>query len=359
MGDSQGSLDNSYFASFSLGASVLKKQRRGRRNRRLDSALSMTSHQPATSDLHSLLSAQQSGLNIMGVVSCSLISASQLLVEPSTLLYTTAHIQGVCKTSSLCKYSSEARFDYNSYIPVLVSRSYRNPDNLLRFSVYQVSTMDQNDTVIGSVSFNLHDLVSNKKVSGNFSIFQNDVVVGEISLLLQFFYGSLGYGYSCQIRDENMSAPQQIEKSLFPRLEPPQDRKDSSRSVLLPRAQHHPWFIEFGDCRTDLELGKYFKSVMPPPTARESVLRKPGEHVSDLKSRFPLVEKHLNVLNYRDKANELLADPSRISRLKELRTVVYPTKTRNHVLANDQEITPSETDNKFLKYLKPIKPQNS
>ncbi|KAL0208139.1 hypothetical protein P9112_010726 [Eukaryota sp. TZLM1-RC] len=353
------SLSDSYIGSFSLGASVLNKQRRGRKKKHNPNNTFASNE---TADLYSLMAEQQHGITLFGILHCRIISASHLIsVAPYTQLYAKVAIQGFSKRSAvtMLQSSSSVTLSATKLLPITINRNPRHPDNLLRFTLLSVSKHHQPDLTIGAVSFNLHDIVKSKSIVGTFDIYSGDVVSGRLSIEIDFFYGVHGFGYSCQLRDLNISAPQQIEKSLFPRLEPPTDRADDTRGTILPRAQHHPAFVEFCGHETILGIGKQFESQLPPPTSREESDTAPGKFISDGGERFPLLEEYLKNSDYSGKVSRVIDCQSRLQRLKTLNNELFTNiSKREHVLSEKSSIDTSQKSvgNKgFLKFMKPVK----
>ncbi|KAL0221032.1 hypothetical protein RCL1_000886 [Eukaryota sp. TZLM3-RCL] len=351
-GDSSDYSDH-FSASFSLGGSLSLKK-------------TSTKHQyvkhpddVAYSDaVQKHLLKQQSDSHVFGVISVRIVSVDKLVL-PSDFpnVYVKIITQGLARLSQVNDYHSDTTsFNSTHMLPITLNRNPRHPDNLLRVSVFQASPLNFLDPIVGSIAFNLHDIVKAKTMIGVFNIFSGDVVSGELSLSIDFYYGSLGFGYSNQLRDPTSTAPQQVERCLFPRICPPSERMDENRGTLLPRALHHPSFLEFNGNETVLTLGEEFIPKLPPPTARHrDVDSKPGECVSDGKGRFPKVEEALGKCGYKEKVANILSQNSRTSRLKLLSQ--YVLKERAHIVTN-QNTRAQKSDQErpsFFKYLRPAK----
>ncbi|KAI9137033.1 hypothetical protein BKA69DRAFT_1100874 [Paraphysoderma sedebokerense] len=147
-------------------------------------------------------------------------------------------------------------WNQTKHFPVVVPTSRKHPFNLLRVQVVDFSsqnTLIQKD--VGGVSFHLHDMIPVSPITGTFDLWDQNQLVGDLELEITFSYGSFGYGYSPQLKEEKRTVDELLSYSLFPRITPPQDQMESDGTVLIVKALPHPSYIPFKN-KVHLSYGK-------------------------------------------------------------------------------------------------------
>ena len=132
--------------------------------------------------------------------------------------------------------------------------------------------------------------------------------MGELRLALTFTYGLYGYGYSPQLRPLAASATPEdfVSRSLTPRINPPPERTEGVRAVLVPRATPHPT-VAMLPTEAYLSSGVEFAAVL-------------REMAEEDRRRFPLLQQAMSKLPRL--RSELAGQSSRAGRLGWLRARV-------------------------------------
>ncbi|KAI9151098.1 hypothetical protein H9P43_009713 [Blastocladiella emersonii ATCC 22665] len=160
------------------------------------------------------------------------------------------------KTHVACKKNGVLSWDQIKHFPVIVPRSRKHPFNLVKLQILQVSDVDPtHTTLVGSVSFHIHDIISVSPIASVFDVWDEHRLLGDIRLEMTFNYGSFGYGYSPQLKEERRTANEMVAYSLFPRINPPASQMESEDGVMAVKAVPHPPYIPFRE-KVLLSYGK-------------------------------------------------------------------------------------------------------
>jgi hypothetical protein len=156
------------------------------------------------------------------------------------------------------------------HLPVKLVRAPRHVFNMLRVEVLCYPREHGFvETEYASICFHLHELASHSFLrgdapsprpfprsfangkyacdkhsglrAGNFDMYSNMTRVGQLQLELAFNYGLYGYGHSPQLSDamgsfEQLPPELRVRHSLYPRVQPPDDRTDFASATLIPPA---------------------------------------------------------------------------------------------------------------------------
>ncbi|KAL7834552.1 hypothetical protein SRHO_G00288160 [Serrasalmus rhombeus] len=96
--------------------------------------------------------------------------------------------------------------------------------------------------LIGRDTIMLREILKKSSLSHQFNLRLMQKKVCKLDADLAFSYGSMGYGYSHQIKQAGRTAESLVEKSLFPRCPPNEDR-DPLCNVITPSARTRLDFI--------------------------------------------------------------------------------------------------------------------
>ncbi|KAL7834549.1 hypothetical protein SRHO_G00287960 [Serrasalmus rhombeus] len=108
--------------------------------------------------------------------------------------------------------------------------------------------------LIGRDTIMLREILKKSSLSHQFNLRLMQKKVCKLDADLAFSYGSMGYGYSHQIKQAGRTAESLVEKSLFPRCPPNEDR-DPLCNVITPSARTRLDFIPSGtECRISAGL---------------------------------------------------------------------------------------------------------
>ncbi|KAL7832631.1 hypothetical protein SRHO_G00296490 [Serrasalmus rhombeus] len=88
--------------------------------------------------------------------------------------------------------------------------------------------------IIGRDSIKLQEILKKSSVSHQFDLRLGRQKVCKLDAELVFTYGSLGYGYSPQIKHAGRTMENLVENSLFPRCPPDQEQRDPYCNVITP-----------------------------------------------------------------------------------------------------------------------------
>ncbi|KNE59415.1 hypothetical protein, variant [Allomyces macrogynus ATCC 38327] len=215
------------------------------------------------------------------------------------------------KTHVTRKENGVLHWNQTKHFPVVVPRSRKHPFNLLRIQILEVSSTDPTRTFpIGSVSFHVHDILGVSPIAGIFDLWDQHRLVGDVSLEITFNYGSFGYGYSPQLKEEKRVPEDMITYSLFPRINPPEDQMESVDGVMAVKAVPHPSYIPFTE-KVYLSYGKELgdlkgmsdKQYVPDFVARDlshlKAIRDQYFAMTDRVARILFLHKHLTSSNLR------------------------------------------------------------
>ncbi|KAL7834561.1 hypothetical protein SRHO_G00288080 [Serrasalmus rhombeus] len=96
--------------------------------------------------------------------------------------------------------------------------------------------------LIGRDTIMLREILKKSSLSHQFNLRLMQKKVCKLDADLAFSYGSMGYGYSHQIKQAGRTAESLVEKSLFPRC-PPNEHRDPLCNVITPSARTRLDFI--------------------------------------------------------------------------------------------------------------------
>ncbi|KAJ3099517.1 hypothetical protein HK100_004872 [Physocladia obscura] len=98
-------------------------------------------------------------------------------------------------------------------------------------------------------------------IAGTYDLWNDNIQVGDIDLELTHSYGSFGYGYSPQLKDEDMTPEEIVTYSLFPRVIPKRDKRELENPVAVVCATPHPQYIDFKE-HVYLSYGREIKEQL-------------------------------------------------------------------------------------------------
>ncbi|XP_036443320.1 trichohyalin-like [Colossoma macropomum] len=90
--------------------------------------------------------------------------------------------------------------------------------------------------LMGRDTIKLQEILKKSSVSHQFNLRLRQQKVCKLDADLAFTYGSMGYGYSHQIKHAGRTVENLVEKSLFPRCPPNEDQRDPKYNVITPSA---------------------------------------------------------------------------------------------------------------------------
>ncbi|KAI8622253.1 hypothetical protein BC830DRAFT_1076571 [Chytriomyces sp. MP71] len=138
------------------------------------------------------------------------------------------------------------KWDQTKHFPIALVRNPKHPYNMLSIRLFSYDAKSSTDvSEVGSLSFHLHDIIKANPIAGTYDLWNANIQVGDIDLEFTFSYGSFGYGYSPQLREEDMSPEEIVTYSLFPRVIPRRDQREPEDPVMVVCATPHPRFIHF------------------------------------------------------------------------------------------------------------------
>ncbi|KAL6474750.1 hypothetical protein MHYP_G00157900 [Metynnis hypsauchen] len=88
--------------------------------------------------------------------------------------------------------------------------------------------------LIGSTTIKLQEVLYKSSISQQMDLRLGYKKVCKLDVDLMFTYGSLGYGYSHQMKHPGRTMENLVKESLFPRCPPPEDRRDPYYNVITP-----------------------------------------------------------------------------------------------------------------------------
>ncbi|XP_036807619.1 uncharacterized protein LOC118941087 [Oncorhynchus mykiss] len=97
--------------------------------------------------------------------------------------------------------------------------------------------------LIGKTFVKLLDIVSKSQMNHLLELRLKRQIICKLEMEMVIAYGSLGYGYSHQLKHPNRNMESLVERSLFLRCPPPDDRKDHHYNVVTPKPVPYSDFI--------------------------------------------------------------------------------------------------------------------
>ncbi|KAJ3375953.1 Hyaluronan and proteoglycan link protein 1 [Allomyces arbusculus] len=263
-----------------------------------------------------LMAEEDSRPSVTGILSVKIKQVHFLELNEAQLIHSkcfaTMSIRTLTKKTHVTrKENGVLHWNQTKHFPVVVPRSRKHPFNLLRIQILEVSSTDPTRTFpIGSVSFHVHDILGVSPIAGVFDLWDQHRLVGDVSLEITFNYGSFGYGYSPQLKEEKRVPEDMITYSLFPRINPPEDQMESVDGVMAVKAVPHPSYIPFTE-KVYLSYGKELgdlkgmsdKQYVPDFVARDlshlKAIRDQYVAMTDRVARILFLHKHLTSSNLR------------------------------------------------------------
>ena len=198
-------------------------------------------------NMTSLLEEDQEKPSVSGVVSVGIRDAKLLVRSVHGWRIVGVYLKVISRnvekrTRYVTARGNKVEFKQRKFLPVAVIRNRAHAFNVLKISLMGI-TEDQGEHEIGNVMINLHDVVRLAPVANVFDFLKQSQVVAQVGLEVFFAYGTFGYGYSHQLQEDSKSPEDFLQFSMFPRIDPPEDRVDQDRRCLLPHAVRHPDFI--------------------------------------------------------------------------------------------------------------------
>eukprot|EP00455_Lapot_gusevi_P003892 TRINITY_DN1158_c0_g2_i1.p1 TRINITY_DN1158_c0_g2~~TRINITY_DN1158_c0_g2_i1.p1 ORF type:complete len:422 (+),score=61.91 TRINITY_DN1158_c0_g2_i1:74-1267(+) len=260
-------------------------------------------------------------------------------------VYVRISVRNISKRTSLVPlaHNSNPNWDQVRHLPVSVVRDAGHPFNWLRVDVYRLETPAQSlHQLLGSISFHLHDIVKTTSATGWFDLYSREKFAGEISLTICFRYGLFGYGYSPQLKDSASSVEDNLEYSLFPRVEPHFGERpmENERMTVVPKAVPHPVYIPFDD-PVIFSYGKEIESLLDRVRERSE-------------NQYPELRKRLSRLE--QMKNEYCHLPHRQQRLAFLNKLILKNANRDEVRTDAPTADSVDASNPqgYVQFFKPL-----
>eukprot|EP00741_Cyanophora_paradoxa_P009336 tig00000144_g9044.t1 len=291
-----------------------------------------------------LLSEEEVHPAVKGVISLHIKECKKLYtgdLSTYTNCFMRISVRNLTKRTRVAQVSyGTVMWDQIKHFPVTVLRNRRHPFNLLTLQLFAFESQNaMSHKPVGSVSLHLHDIVKASPVSGEFDLWDRHHIVGELHLDIAFTYGFFGYGYSVQLKDE-LQPEQHVAHSLFPRVDPPEDRREPQRLTMTPKAVRHPAFIPFAQ-RVVLGYGASLAAILN----REEDDEKEREDFALLRASMGRLESL---------RAQYTALSSRHERLAFLRRVILASNARLEAVKEDTDFDGTEHAPKpYFRYMRP------
>ncbi|KAJ4454598.1 hypothetical protein PAPYR_10649 [Paratrimastix pyriformis] len=297
-------------------------------------------------DLSQLLEEEEIRPLIYGILAFRIVEARKIITEESekdqTLnAYCKISIQDLSKRTKVApNINGRSYWNQVKHFPVQISRSRRHPSNLVRIQVFSFKHANEKHKEYGTVAFHLHDIARALKFKGKFDLFLVDQIVGEIQVSITFHYGLFGFGYSLQLKKKDQVQPPDwfVRHSLFPRLQPPTERAEPGRGVMLPKATCHPYCVPF-DYRVFLGDGREIAPKLDWAAAAEN--------------RFPNLMGYMKDFSHVRHAMKQIS--SRHEKLQFLRDVIASSSKRLEMTKEEPSFRSNQPPEKpYMKYMRPV-----
>ncbi|KAJ3292885.1 hypothetical protein HDU79_000983, partial [Rhizoclosmatium sp. JEL0117] len=202
-----------------------------------------------------------------GVLSVKVRMASLIKFEKNAIdmggSYCSVTIRNLVKRTQVVQnIAGILKWEQIKHFPIQILRNRRHPYNLVKIELFGYSPSNTAEVIpIGSVSFHLHDILSANPIAGTYDLWNDHIQVGDIDLEFTHTYGSFGYGYSPQLKEDDLKPDEIITYSLFPRVIPSREKREPEHQVMVVCANPHPSYINFKE-RVYLSYGKEIKEVL-------------------------------------------------------------------------------------------------
>nr|XP_009859921.2 C2 calcium-dependent domain-containing protein 6-like [Ciona intestinalis] len=155
---------------------------------------------------------------------------------------------------SLAGGHAELTLDELKTFSLILCKKYDDPRNLIKLELIEVDShsagLRRGNLNVGFATLHLHDIIKEMYTSKSVFMMVKDKRVAELDLEYVFRYGTLGYGYSHQLKHDTSSLSHIMSESMFFKVLPPPERRDDEgflEPLDLPQPEFIPFKKEEGD----------------------------------------------------------------------------------------------------------------
>ncbi|XP_062971955.1 cation channel sperm-associated targeting subunit tau [Elgaria multicarinata webbii] len=205
-----------------------------------------------------------------------------------------AHVKSSKRTNAI--YFGDVR-----YFSVKVPKRKSDPRNRIVLELVSFEGPKDFPRLFGNVTMHLYEVIQKQSFTEICAMRIRNMVFCTVEVEFMFCYGSLGYGYSHQLKLPGVDPAKAVEYSMFLRVPPPEDRKDATSNVIKPQRMDYPAFLSpdlnvtVGNVELDSpkESSEHFRSL------QRALKQPPQERLERMKNEYR------NLKTWREKADYL------------------------------------------------------
>nr|XP_060622766.1 cation channel sperm-associated targeting subunit tau [Anolis sagrei ordinatus] len=126
------------------------------------------------------------------------------------------------------------------YFSVKVPKQKSDPRNRISLELVGFEGPKEFPRLFGSVTMHLYDIIQKQSFTEICAMRIRNMVFCTAEVEFMFCYGSLGYGYSHQLKLPGADPAQSVAYSMFLRVPPPENRKDTVTNAIKPQRMDYP-----------------------------------------------------------------------------------------------------------------------
>ncbi|XP_060113022.1 cation channel sperm-associated targeting subunit tau [Heteronotia binoei] len=187
------------------------------------------------------------------------------------------------------------------YFSIKVPNQRSDPRNRIVLELVGFEGPKDFPRLFGTVTMHLYEVIQRQSFTETCAMRIRNMVFCAADVEFMFCYGSLGYGYSHQLKMKGADPAKAVACSMFMRVPPPKDRKDNTSNVIRPQLMDYPAFLSPDlnvtvgnfDLEAPLENSEDYK------TLQKALKEPPRERLVKMK------QEYRNLKTWREKAEYL------------------------------------------------------
>ncbi|KAJ7345461.1 hypothetical protein JRQ81_001411 [Phrynocephalus forsythii] len=205
-----------------------------------------------TAEIHNLIPCGDvAGLLAVNVKQCKDFTP-KFVVKRDTYLLVRISIDKIMKCTNPQIYRAAVKnnkkmnavnFGDMKYFSVKVPMQKSDPRNRITLELVGFEGPKDFPRLFGNVSVHLYEVIQKQAFTEICAMRIRNMVFCTAEVEFIFCYGSLGYGYSHQLKLPGADPAKAVAYSMFLRVPPPENRKDPARNVIKPQQMDYPAFL--------------------------------------------------------------------------------------------------------------------
>jgi len=267
-----------------VSSSSFKMRRKSELLRDLDHREQPQEEKPFLRDFSALLDGDNFYPQMAGVLGVRILDCELTRHDKETeQIFARLRLRNITKVSQKASFwGSKLIWSEMFCFPLRILHTPKHPFNLFQIDFLEIpdnvsfaEAYDDDQCVIGTVPFHVHDLVKGAPSSGEFTITKGHLPVGNVTVEFFFTYGRFGFGFSPQINASSEFLDEALQFTMFPRCIPESRKDEWSQTLLVPSRRAYTQVLN------DAEHERLF----PNTHARMKRLTKMKQSFDDFSSR--------------------------------------------------------------------------